>query len=118
MEAGSHSQIRLRAMRSQRNVVRLGQRSDLFHLRNSAGISAVGLNNVDGVFSKIREDSPDRAIAFAAGQRNFYLLLEALKRLDVSWNGRLFQKEKFVRLHGGGELNQRGGGHRAMRVEH
>ncbi len=70
------------------------------------------------VLRQVRQDSPDRAIAFAAGQRNLHLLLDALERLDVSRHGGLFEKQDLVRLNRRGELNQRGRRHGAMGVEH
>src|SRR6266404_9665221 len=107
MEAGCQPQIGLRAVRGQWNVVRLGECCDLFHLGDSAGIAAVGLNNVDGVFREVGKYAPNSAIAFAARQWDFHLLLNPLERLDVTGNGRLFEKQEVVRRYGGSELNHR-----------
>ena len=105
-------------MGGERYIVRLGKGCNLFHLGDSAGIAAVGLNNVDAVFREVRKNPPDGAIAFAAGQWNFHLLLDAFERLDVSRDRWFFKKEEVVRLNGGSELNHGGRGHGAMGVEH
>ncbi len=67
---------------------------------------------------QVREHLPDRAVALAGGQRDVESALEPLEDLDVAGHGRLLDEQHVVRLDGGGELDQRGGRHGAVGVEH
>src|SRR5262245_7579344 len=118
MEAGRHPQVRLRTVRSQWNVVGLGQGGNLLHLRDAARVAAVRLHNVNRVFGEVGQDSPDGTITFAARQRNADLLLQSFESLDIPGNGRLLEKQNVVRFDGSRKLNYRRGGQGAVRVEH
>src|SRR5207253_7533236 len=115
---GGDAEESCRAVRGERNVIRLGERCDLLHLADAAGVARIGLKNVETAFVQVRDEFPNGAVAFAGSQWNGDVLLEAFEDLDVAGHGGLFEKEQVVRLEGRGQLDERGRRNGAMGVEH
>ena len=98
VQAGRDAEEPGRAVRRQRHVVRLGQRGDLLHRRDAAGVAAVRLEDVEAAVLQVRHELPDGAVALAGRQRDRDLLLEPLEHLDVARHRRLLDEQHVVRL--------------------
>src|SRR6185295_1896150 len=110
VEAGGDTELAAGAVRGEGDEVGFGQRGDFLHLRNAAGVAAVGLQDVDAPLVQVRQHSPDGPVPLAGRQRDFDVLLEPLEDFDVAGDGGLFEEQDVVGLDGGGELDEHGGG--------